>query len=238
MGLPTQAYVVTGELFMKPLRYLFFVLALIFTSSAFAVPSVTEIEDLIAAGDYAKAKQQLGVVLKQNPDSYVANRYMLEIITIENARDNVSSVQYKLFENRIKAIEEKVAQERQDRVASKFWQGLKVFILVVVIGIFGALAYRKIKAMQKLKAEREELEAWVSSARADLLDISQHATTISLRIAKNYNDIDELRSLKEMTDNCVDAMDQLNQNDYNRAAISAHIRDSKSYLYRRCGVDI
>ena len=70
---------------MNNLKSLFVFLLLSLSSlAALAMPSVADVETTIASGDYAKAKMQINEVLKANPNSYVANRYMLEIIRIEN----------------------------------------------------------------------------------------------------------------------------------------------------------
>ena len=88
--------------------------ALLFTGVAHtAPPSVLVVEKTIASGDYTKAKTQLEEVLKVNPDSIVATKYMLEIVRIENARDNQPSVEYKLYEDRLAKLE----QAKAERIA-------------------------------------------------------------------------------------------------------------------------
>lgn len=70
---------------MKNLYAVLIAFTLLFVGTAYAaVPSVVEVEKTIASGDYTKAKAQLEEVLKANPDSIVAAKYLLEIVRIEN----------------------------------------------------------------------------------------------------------------------------------------------------------
>ena len=65
---------------------LFILLSLGSVTTAFAIPTVSEIESTIASGDYKEAKSKLNEVLKVHPDSVVANKYMLEINIPANSK--------------------------------------------------------------------------------------------------------------------------------------------------------
>lgn len=88
-------------------------------ASAANIPSVAQVESSIASGDYPEARKLLGEVLKTNPDSYVANRYMFEIVKIENGRDNTPSVEYKLYEDRINKITQQTEQRKLAEAKAK-----------------------------------------------------------------------------------------------------------------------
>lgn len=162
---------------MKNLYAVLIAFTLLFVGTAYAaVPSVVEVEKTIASGDYTKAKEQLDEVLKANPDSIVAAKYYLEVVRIENARDNQPSVEYKLAEDRLaklekvkadrlaaenKAKEDKLMEERK-AIAFKTFMGL---ILTMFGGLAGWLLFNRYKAVQVIKREREE-----EAARQKVID--------------------------------------------------------------------
>lgn len=231
---------------MKIVHILFLAIAMLFTSAAYATPTVAQVEDLITKGDYPKAKEQLAEVLKVSPDSYVANRYMFEIVKIENARDNVSSAQYKLYEDRIAKIEKakadrlaEIKKAEEEKRSAERWKSFRNVVLSVFsimgFGFLGYLGFRKFQHRQYLIAEQKRKEKWTDNVTADMLDIGKLLEDALIRTTYNSRVMSALSDLK--ADN-LDAMNQVQLGDVNEAAINQHIRNAKQYLRERCGEDI
>ena len=239
---------------MKNLYAVLIAFTLLFVGTAYAaVPSVVEVEKTIASGDYTKAKEQLDEVLKANPDSIVAAKYYLEVVRIENARDNQPSVEYKLAEDRLaklekvkadrlaaenKAKEDKLMEERK-AIAFKTFMGL---ILTMFGGLAGWLLFNRYKAVQVIKREREEeaarqkeIEDWCESVENDMLDIGNRLEAASIRSGYNSR---VMSTLKDLTADNYDALHSVKSRDYNRNMVIRHIRNAKQYLRERCGEDI
>ena len=122
---------------------LFILLSLGSVTTAFAIPTVSEIESTIASGDYKEAKSKLKEVLKVHPDSVVANKYMLEIIKIEYAGSLQPSVEFKIYEDKLKQIEvkkqEKLLKEQEalaEKKRAEFKAKVKSFFNFILILIF------------------------------------------------------------------------------------------------------
>lgn len=231
---------------MKILHILFLAIVTLFTSIAYAAPTVAQVEDLIAKGDYPKAREQLAEVLKVNPDSYIANRYMFEIVKIENARDNVSSAQYKLYEDRIAKIEKAkadrlaaVKKAEEEKRSAERWTIFRNIMLTIFIsigfGIVGYLGYGRHTRLKQIVAEQKRKEKWTDTVTADMLDIGNLLDSALIRTTYNSRMMGALSDLK--ADN-LDAMNQVQLGDVNESAINQHIRNAKQYLRERCGEDI
>lgn len=220
----------------------------ILLGSAFAnaanIPSVAQVESSIASGDYTEARKLLGEVLKANPDSYVANRYMFEIIKIENARDNVSSVEYKLYEDRINKITQQTEQRKlaeakakQDKIdAERRQEMLKVLFIVFLLVLFGGvgyLGYRKYQINQHIKNEKKKFEEWSERATADMLDIQAGLDKLSTKILGSHTN----SLLNDLMEDNADALQQVLKSDVNMSAVDRHILHSKQFL-RQNGVTI
>ena len=128
---------------------LFILLSLGSVTTAFAIPTVSEIESTIGSGDYKEARSKLNEVLKVHPDSVVANKYMLEIIKIEYAGSLQPSVEFKIYEDKLKQIEvkkqQKILQEQEVLVAKKraeFKAKVKSFFnFILILCIFAVVFY-------------------------------------------------------------------------------------------------
>lgn len=239
---------------MKIMHAVLIAFAMLFIGVAHAAPpSVIEVEKTIASGDYTKAKSQLEEVLKTNPDSIVAAKYMLEIVRIENARDNQPSVEYKLYEDRVAKLEkakaDRIAAEKK-ALEEKKWQerkaaSLKTFIaliVAVVLGFFGWVGYNRYSAMQAQKREeaeerqrQKEMEDWCEAVEKDMLDIGDRLESVSIRSGYNSQ---VMKALKDLTADNFDALQSVKDRDYNRDMVIRHIRNAKQYLRERCGEDI
>ena len=239
---------------MKMMHAVVIAFAMLFIGVAHAAPpSVIEVEKTIASGDYTKAKAQLEEVSKANPDSIVAAKYLLEIVRIENARDNQPSVEYKLYEDRLaklekakadriasekKAKEDKEMEERK-AVAFKTFMALVLFVFG---GLAGWLLFNRYKAVQVIKREQaeetkrlKEIEDWCESVENDMLDIGNRLEAASIRSGYNSRVMD---ALKDLTADNYDALQSVKDRDYNRDMVIRHIRNAKQYLRERCGEDI
>ena len=234
---------------MNNLKSLFVFLLLSLSSlAALAMPSVADVETTIASGDYAKAKTQINEVLKANPNSYVANRYMLEIIRIENARDNQPSVGYKMYEDKLKQIdkakadrlvaerkakEEKAAAERQAAFKRGVWTFFKVIFWALVFAGLGALIVifmRKQRAKKERQRELEALEEWKGDVRPDLIDFN----AIFKRVLGNLNDYRlstyAVQLLRDLDLDNVDYINDLDINKFDTDVIERHIRNAKDFI--------
>ena len=213
-------------------------------ASAANIPSVAQVESSIASGDYPEARKLLGEVLKANPDSYVANRYMFEIVKIENGRDNVPSVEYKLYEDKLKQIttqtEQRIAAEakaKKDKEDAERTQGLlnalyTVFFLIVLGGV-GYLGFNKYQTVQYAKKKKKQFEDWSNKATADMLDIEVGLNKVSALSLGSYNS----SLLKDLMEDNADALGQVLKADVNMSAIDRHIHNSKQFLERN-GVSV
>ena len=220
----------------------------ILLGSAFAnaanIPSVAQVESSIASGDYTEARKLLGEVLKANPDSYVANRYMFEIIKIENARDNVSSAEYKLYEDRINKITQQTEQRKlaeakakQEKEKTKRIQSiLNVLYALFALIAFGGLSflgYRKYQVQQHIKNEKKKFNDWSERVTADMLDIEQGLNKASVMVLNSY----KTSLLNDLIADNADALEQVLKADVNMSAIDCHIKNAKQFL-KENGVNV
>lgn len=205
---------------------------------AAAIPTVTQVESTIASGNYLEARKQLGQVLKAYPDSYVANRYMFEVIKIENGRDNKPSVEYKLYEDKLTQItiatKKRIAIEnevRQKAIADKRFKTFINFLIASVLISFlifiSYIGYTRYQASQKIKKEKEEFEKWLEEVNGYLLNIDK-AIKRSFLTTMSSKDKDLLECLD--LDN-LDVMKQVKQVDVNTNAVDKHIRNAREFLY-------
>lgn len=208
------------------------------------IPSVSQVESTIASGNYVEARKQLEEVLKTNPDSFVANRYMLEIVKIENARDNVSSVEYKLYEDRVnkirlqteqrKAAELKAKKDKEDAERTQvLLNALYTVLFLVFLGGLSFLGYKKYQTYQEKAEERKKFDAWASKATADMLDIEKGLNKASVMVLGSY----KTSLLDDLIADNADALEQVLKADVNMSAVNSHIRNAKQFL-AECGVTV
>lgn len=208
------------------------------------IPSVSQVESTIASGNYVEARKQLEEVLKTNPDSFVANRYMLEIVKIENARDNVSSVEYKLYEDRVnkirlqteqrKAAELKAKKDKEDEERTQvLLNALYTVLFLILLGGLSFLGYKKYQAHQEKAEERKKFDAWASKATADMLDIEKGLNKASVMVLGSY----KTSLLDDLIADNADALEQVLKADVNMSAVNSHIRNAKQFL-AECGVTV
>lgn len=208
------------------------------------IPSVSQVESTIASGNYVEARKQLEEVLKTNPDSFVANRYMLEIVKIENARDNVSSVEYKLYEDRVnkirlqteqrKAAELKAKKDKEDAERTQvLLNALYTVLFLILLGGLSFLGYKKYQTYQEKAEERKKFDAWASKATADMLDIEKGLNKASVMVLGSY----KTSLLDDLIADNADALEQVLKADVNMSAVNSHIRNAKQFL-AECGVTV
>ena len=213
-------------------------------SSAANIPSVAQVESSIASGDYPEARKLLGEVLKANPDSYVANRYMFEIVKIENGRDNTPSVEYKLYEDRINKITQQTEQRKlaeakakQEKEKTKRIQSiLNVLYALFALIAFGGLSflgYRKYQVQQHIKNEKKKFNDWSERVTADMLDIEQGLNKASVMVLNSY----KTSLLNDLIADNADALEQVLKADVNMSAIDYHIKNAKQFL-KENGVNV
>lgn len=209
-----------------------------------AVPTVAEVESTIASGDYTKAKTQLKEVIAKNPDSIVANKYMLEVLSIEYAGSLKPSVEYKLYEaNLNKALADKAEKAYQKALAEqakaererkqKFWKGVRTAISIVVvialIFFFCMFAVPKIKQRQAEIKLKKELEVWKSKATEDMVHINSVLSTY-LEDSQGSTYVSTYRLATLLKEDNLEALDAIKNNDYNRLTIERHIRDAYGFF--------
>lgn len=234
---------------MNNLKSLFVFLLLSLSSlAALAMPSVADVETTIASGDYAKAKMQINEVLKANPNSYVANRYMLEIIRIENARDNQPSVGYKIYEDKLKQIEkakadrrvaerkakeEKEAAERKAAFKRGVWAFFKVIFWALVfvgIGFIIVIFMRKQRIKKERQRELDALEEWKGDVRPDLIDFNAIFKRV-LGDLSSYNlSPFAVQLLRDLDLDNLDYINDLDINKFDTNVIERHIGNAKDFI--------
>ena len=213
-------------------------------ASAANIPSIAQMKSSIASGDYPEARKLLGEVLKANPDSYVANRYMFEIVKIENGRDNTPSVEYKLYEDRINKITQQTEQRKlaeakakQEKEKTKRIQSiLNVLYALFALIAFGGLSflgYRKYQVQQHIKNEKKKFNDWSERVTADMLDIEQGLNKASVMVLNSY----KTSLLNDLIADNADALEQVLKADVNMSAIDYHIKNAKQFL-KENGVNV
>lgn len=221
------------------------------------VPSVSQIESTIASGNYAEARKQLGEVLKENPDSYVANRYMFEIVKIENGRDNTPSVDYKIYEDRLLQIEKATAErkakealaiqeakdkERREAFKSFMFKFLIFAILAGLIG-FGIYTYREKDKAKKEEQERlrllqekeDQFNSWKNKANEDLVDLSYALERAAVKPASSKMN-EEL--VGDYTLDNIDIIERIKERNVNQSKVNSHIRECKQFLNENFGENL
>lgn len=231
---------------MKFYNLIIMFVILLGSSYAYAVntPSVAQVESTIASGNYTEARKQLEEVLKTTPDSYVANRYMLEIVKIENARDNVSSVEYKIYEDRVNKIVQQTEQRKAAELKAKedkekaertqsILNALYTVFFLILLGGLSFLGYKKYQIYQEKVEERKKFDAWSSKATADMLDIEKGLNKASVMVLGSYN----ASLLDDLIADNADALEQVLKADVNMSSVNNHIRNAKQFL-ADCGVTV
>lgn len=228
------------------MKYLHAVLIGCLTSTvALAMPTVTEVEANIAKGDYTAAKVQLNEVLKSQPESIVATKYLWEITKIENARDNVASTEYKVYEARVAKLEADKAERirkakvlEEQKARAEFWKTVRNvvawFAFLIIIGVVLCLTgYYLKRRYDKVLAFKAE-QAFIESLQADILDIDEACTRL-LPHSKSPMESTMLQALKDdNTDlnNLVTSGAYFNHDDAKR-----HVQNGRKYL-RGLGEDL
>lgn len=234
---------------MNNLKSLFVFLLLSLSSlAALAMPSVADVETTIASGDYAKAKTQINEVLKTNPNSYVANRYMFEIIRIENARDNQPSVGYKIYEDKLKQIEkakidrlaaerkakeEKAVAERKAAFNRFVWSFLKACFWLAIFAGMGFLIVifmRKQRIKKERQRELEALEEWKGDVRPDLIDFNATFKRVLGDLSSYKLTPYGIELLRDLDLDNVDYINDLDINKFDTDVIERHIRNAKDFI--------
>lgn len=210
--------------------------ALLFSVGGFAAhaatPTVVEVEAKMIAGDYAGAKADLNKVLEKHPDSYVANRYLLELEKLEYAKTLQITPAYRIYEQRIAAIE--VAKAEKDREeATKIMLWFVLFIIVLGATWTVVVLYtRHRKKMKKIAKKEAKEREWKGRVMPDLVDIN--AIISRVQAEQEHKLPQSTRTLLEdlRLDN-IDAIRAIDNNDYEAKAIDRHIRDAKDYLFEQ-----
>lgn len=208
-----------------------------FTYSA-TVPTVSQVESTIASGDYTKARKQLGEVLAVNPDSYVANRYMFEIIKIENGRDNKPSVEYKIYEDRLlqitKATEQRIISEKRAEFKKSLFGTVLGILLGCLVLVGSYFLYKFVCNYRQTKLKEKEFEDWSNKINVELQDLDillTNATALSLSFYQK--DL-----LEALIDDNTDSLGRVLEFDVNRDDIDRHIDNAKDFLRKECRMTV
>lgn len=231
-------------------QFFMFIILSLSSLAALAVPTVTEVENTINSGDYAKAKTMLKEVLVAHPDSLVANRYMLEAIKIEYAGSLKPSVEYKVYEQNIqkiendrreKAYQEMIRRQEAEKAATKekimtVLNWIFVTIIIALIVFIGLLIYRKKIKPERDRRKKEQLELlrkqeWLKQADekflklnrffSDILDDEVALTNFEHKYGRWA--VDDLRALN--ADN-IEASEAVSNNDYSEKIIDRHFENA------------
>lgn len=233
-----------------PKPYLILLILWFCTGVAYATPTVTEVENTIASGDYVKAKAQLHEVLKRHPDSIVATTYLLEVMKIEYAESLVPSVEYKLYEQRLLALQKAKVQRALDEIEAKriaddkaarakFMMVLKwmfyTFIAIALTAAFSFLGLRYVKNKQRLRAERERKREWLSEANASLIDIHNALTDLDVERFERHHTQSFASKRIALLDANYRYMEQIQSGVYDEDTIDSHLY--AAYRYKRDYID-
>lgn len=234
----------------KLLRVIAILIMSMCSVAAYALSSVNDVEAELSKGNYDEAKTMLKEVLKSNPDSIVAHKYMLQVFDIEYAKTLTPSVEYKLYEASLanaykklaaekariaeeerKALEAKREAERKEQNAQIF-KALSWAMLILCVTGVGCMGYRYIAMQKARKRIEEEEQEWYNSAYADILDINKLVTIMQANIENKVNVYDaQARQLLVMLDkDNQDVQGCLDRRDYHRNSIIQHIRDAYNFF--------
>lgn len=222
---------------------LMFIILSLSSLAALAVPTVTDVEATINSGEYAKAKEQIKEVLKVHPDSVVANKYMLEIIKIEYAGSLKPSVEYKVYENKLKQIEaakqkrleeERLAAEKKRK--AEFWAGVRTFfswlfglLLVAALAVGGFIILRK-RILAKKETERKR--KWKGIAQEKFV----HINDVLSRNLKDREDFQRKYGTNAkldaiaLNDDNLEAMQAVYDDDYSEEIINRHFKAAYQFI--------
>jgi hypothetical protein len=234
----------------KLLRVIAILIMSMCSVAAYALSSVKDVEAELSKGNYEEAKTMLKEVLKTNPDSVVAHKYMLQVFDIEYAQTLKPSVEYKLYEAGLanayqkiaaekariaeaerKALEAKREAERKERHAQTLKAMGWAVLLASIIG-GGYFGYRFIEIRNARKREAEEEQEWYNSAYADIIDINKLVSIMRANIENKDNVYDaQSRHLLTVLDNDnQDVQGCLDRHDFHRGSVIQHIRDAYSFF--------
>lgn len=231
---------------MKKCFQLFaFLLLSLCSLAALAAPTVQEVEGEIAAGQYDKAKALIKVVLKEHPDSIVANKYMLQILDLEYAQTLKPSVEYKLYENNIATIQAKIAKDKQEaydkKIAEERTTLLKGFLWilgVVAIGLFSYyVIYPKVRGYYYRKQQEKEEANWMQNAWADIVDIGVLINTMYSNAETKPYGTPTMHLLNSLAEDNDDVTACLERKDFNRELVDKHIKDAYAF-FKKHGVEV
>lgn len=198
-----------------------------------ATPTVAEVDNLLIAGKYDEAKKELKDVLKQNPDSIVANQYMLEIMKVQYAYDQKPSLEYKYYENQVQQAEQaKVAKEnnlRKERLGTALGWFLMVFLFVLagfIIYFTGAYKY----LLESYNAWGYKREC-AKRQQGFIVELA----SLDTRLVKAKGAINSLTDysrgmVKAAYDDNIDALRQVKDLDYNIGLVDNHIGRTQDFL--------
>lgn len=230
---------------MKIYKVLLIAFACMFSTFALAVPTVAQVEASISKGEYTTAKKQLEEVLKKQPDSLVANKYMLEIIKLEYAKDQVPSVAYKLYEKQIVTIENNIAKEKErlakieeDRIKAEKhakhekqlrWFGIVLLLSVVGVALYfgSVLVYRHFQIKKRRLEEKRNIETWKSETRSALIDMNRFIRETQDASPDWYR---RYPKLKYILDDTLTYLEDLKNDSYNGDDIDRHFNNAESYF--------
>lgn len=220
-----------------------FILLSISSITAYAIPTVTDIEYTINNGDYSKAKEQLKEVLKVHPNSVVANKYMLEIIKIEYAGSLKPSVEFKIYENNLKQIElhkqlkiqaEKEALRLKQREESfaRFKTFMYYLFITSILILLSFVLYKFINIKLKENQEQKKKTEWLNKVNNDTTRLNEILSKYisNSELLKDKSHL--LSSLDDLYKDNLDVIQAINDNDYSVQLIDNHLRNSWSFLDR------
>lgn len=220
-----------------------FILLSISSITAYAIPTVTDIEYTINNGDYSKAKEQLKEVLKVHPNSVVANKYMLEIIKIEYAGSLKPSVEFKIYENNLKQIElhkqlkiqaEKEALRLKQREESfaRFQTFMYYLFITFILILLSFVLYKFINIKLKENQEQKKKIKWLNKVNNDTTKLNEILSKYisNSELLKDKSDL--LSFLEDLYKDNLDVIQAINDNDYSVQLIDNHLRNSWSFLDR------
>lgn len=234
----------------KLLRVIAILIMSMCSVAAYALSSVKDVEAELSKGNYEEAKTMLKEVLKTNPDSIVAHKYILQVFDIEYAQTLKPSVEYKLYEASLanaykkiaaekariaeaerKALEAKREAERKEQNAQVL-KALTWAMLIVCVTGAGCMGYRYFAMQKARKREKDEEREWYNSAYSDIIDINKLVSIMRANIENKDNVYDaQSRQLLTMLDNDnQDVQGCLDRHDFHRNSVIQHIRDAYSFF--------
>ena len=210
---------------MKKPLFVIFMIIIMAASSVFASPSVRDVEMSMRSGNIDQTKLYLKEVLKEHPDSYKANFYMAQAMTISGDHEQAkkyseaAAIAKEKHQREVDEINAKKEAEKAQK-HKEFINMILGILSVVFIVFLLCFAVFKINYLIKQKKEIKRLQSEISAQKADLerhfktslLEINSELTNIHFHAKAEKIDPVHISDIEKARSLCADAIEAVFEN--------------------------